>query len=198
MQQEIEAKFVSVDHENLRDKLKSTGANCTHPMRLMTRVVMDYPDQRLQKERNGWVRIRDEGDKVTCTYKEAEEGQFGAAREIEFTVGSYEKAIEMFKALGLATQSEQQSKRETWEYQGVQIVLDEWPWLEPFVEIEGPDEASVYRVSEALGFAWDKAVFGTVISLYRQAYPAIQSDAQVAAIASISFDHEKPDWFTAQ
>lgn len=197
MQQEIEAKFPRADHALVRERLKQLGANCTQTERMMTRLIMDYPDKRLQTERNGWVRIRDEGDKVTCTYKEALEGKFGAAHEIEFSVGSYEKAAELFKALGLSVQSEQQSKRETWEYQGVEIVLDQWPWLEPFIEIEGPDEASVYRVSEALGFAWDKAVFGTVITLYRQTYPAITSDADVAAIERITFDAVKPDWFEA-
>jgi inorganic triphosphatase YgiF len=60
MQQEIEVKFLNVSHKNVREKLAKLGAKCTVPMRLMRRVVVDYPDKRLQKSGDSWMRIRDE------------------------------------------------------------------------------------------------------------------------------------------
>lgn len=37
MQQEIEAKFLHQNHDEIRQKLKALGAKCTEPMRTMRR-----------------------------------------------------------------------------------------------------------------------------------------------------------------
>ncbi|HEY5805905.1 MAG TPA: hypothetical protein VIS56_00785 [Candidatus Saccharimonadales bacterium] len=43
MKPEIEAKFLDVDHDALRAKLKEIGAECTDPMRL--NIEMEGPDE---------------------------------------------------------------------------------------------------------------------------------------------------------
>jgi hypothetical protein len=45
MQQEIEAKFLNVDHDEVRAKLLAKHAVCVHPMRLMRRELFDYSDR---------------------------------------------------------------------------------------------------------------------------------------------------------
>ncbi|MFA5743114.1 MAG: CYTH domain-containing protein [Candidatus Paceibacterota bacterium] len=67
---EIEAKFLGIDTEKLRDLLKKNGAALVHSECLMKRNNFDYPDARLEKI-GGWVRVRDEGDKITLSYKQA-------------------------------------------------------------------------------------------------------------------------------
>ena len=69
MQTEIEAKFPDINPDELRKKLLEAGAVLVHEERFMRRKVFDYPDSRLEKI-GGWVRVRDEGDKVTFTYKQ--------------------------------------------------------------------------------------------------------------------------------
>ena len=64
MQTEIEAKFLDIDPEALREKLQSIGATLVHSERLMKRKVFDLPDQTFQQS-GAWVRVRDEGDKIT-------------------------------------------------------------------------------------------------------------------------------------
>jgi len=196
MQIEIEAKFLDINHDEIRAKLIDLGAKCVHPMRLMRRVVIDFPDRRMQNGGNSWIRVRDEGDKVTLTHKTTIENEFGGSEEIEVIVAEYEKTIEIFKAMGLIIQTEQESRRETWQLGRVEIVLDEWPWLNPFIEIEGPTQQVVKKISNRLGFDWKEAVFGSVITIYRIQYPHIKKDKHISAIPEIKFDIEKPSWFT--
>jgi len=195
MQQEIEAKFVNVDHDKVREALKAAGARLEHPMRLMRRVVIDYPDRKMQSEDNAWIRVRDEGDKVTLTYKTSEENKFGGATEIEVIVDDYNKTIELFKAMGLVVHTDQETKRETWVLDDAEVVLDEWPWLNPYIEIEATSEQIVQDVAQKLGFIWQNAVFGSVTTAYRLQYPSIKNDEHISTIPAIKFGLTRPDWF---
>lgn len=191
MQTEIEAKFLNLSHDEMRERLRALGAKLEQPNRKMRRVVLDYADRRLQ-QKNGWVRVRDEGNRITCTYKEANEHEFGGAKELEVTLNNYQTAVNIFLAIGMEIQSEQESFRETWDLNGTEIVLDEWPWLNPFIEIEGKTEEAVQSTAEKLGLKWDEAVFGTVITVYRSQYPRTPSDEAVSTIKSFSFEEPVP------
>ena len=72
--------------------------------------------------------------------------------------------------LGLEEQAYQESRREKWDLKGVEVVIDEWPWLEPFVEVEGESEEAVREVSMILGFNWDEALFDSVDEQYSRKY----------------------------
>ena len=45
--------------------------------------------------------------------------------------------------------------------------FDTWPGLPTFVEIEGPDEASVRQAAAALGLDYSQARFGSVDEIYK-------------------------------
>lgn len=57
---------------------------------------------------------------------------------------------------------------EGWLYDGVEITIDTWPGLEPFVEIEGPSEEAVRKVSSELGLDYAQALFGAVDVVYEK------------------------------
>ena len=76
MATEIEAKFLDIDHDEIRAKLAAAGAQLEVPMRLMRRQLFDYPDGRLQHANHGRLRIRDEGSQVTLTYKARGNGKY--------------------------------------------------------------------------------------------------------------------------
>ena len=50
MKTELEAKFLNVDVDKIRVKLKEVGAVLKYSERFMKRKVFDYPDKRLMKE----------------------------------------------------------------------------------------------------------------------------------------------------
>jgi adenylate cyclase class 2 len=146
MPPEIEAKFLHVDHAALRSQLEKLGATCRHPNRLTKRLVLDFPDRRL-RAKDGWVRIRDEGDKITLTYKQLNQRSLSGMQEVEVVVEDFVGTEAFLKAIGLEPYSYQETKRESWELDSVAIELDEWPWIHPFVEIEARDETAVWHVT---------------------------------------------------
>lgn len=199
MQQEIEVKFLDVPHDEARARLKAASAVCEHPMRLMRRAIIDYADRRMQTTTPdgwGWVRVRDEGDKVTCTYKHIASDGKDTTHEIEFTVSSYEKAVELFKAIGLVVHSEQETKRETWRLGDVEVVLDEWPWMPQYIELEGPSEEALEVAAKTLGYDWGKALRGSSDRAYRTYYPKMGPEESVADIVHLTFDGERPQWLS--
>jgi len=190
MQQEIEAKFLSTDHDVIRQKLTSLGATCEQPMRTMRRVTFDNA---AMKAKNGWIRVRDEGDKVTVTYKQVNELSADGVHEIETTVGSFDDMVAILRATELAGGSFQESKRETWHLGDVEVVLDEWPWLKPYIEIEGPSEAAIQDVAQRLRLDWSQAQFGDVMVAYRAQYPHLQRGDTVGDLPEVRFNAPLPD-----
>jgi len=71
------------------------------------------------------------------------------------------------------------------------VTIDEWPFLEPFVEIEGKSEAAVREISERLGFDWAQAVFGSTHLLNTKKY-GIPEDALNNEIPHITFAGPNP------
>lgn len=197
MQTEIEAKFLNIDHDEIRAKLQELGATLEQPMRLMRRVMLDYPDGRFQKkDPYQRLRVRDEGDEVTVTYKADNDTNY--AHEVETTVGSFDEMIKLFQAIGLTGFSYQESKRETWHFGDVEVVLDEWPWLEPYIEIEGPSEVAIRSAAEKLGFDWKEAEFGSVDTAYRKQYPGMTGLESIGDLPKVEFDKPVPDWLEAK
>lgn len=195
MPTEIEAKFLDVSHDAVRAKLKAVGARLTHPMRLMRRDLLDFPDKRFQTSpANGRLRIRDEGDKLTITFKKRPSDGKQYSHEWETTIGSYNAMKDLLLAMGLHAYSYQESKRETWQLDNVEVVLDEWPWLKPYIEIEGPSEESIQAVATKLGLNWTDAKFGSVETAYRAQYPGMTEDDTIGGVSEVRFGAPLPDY----
>jgi adenylate cyclase class 2 len=192
MNSEIEAKFLDINHDEIRQKLIALGAQLEKPLRAMRRVTIDTPHM---KAKDAFVRIRDEGDKVTITYKQFDQLSVDGAKEIEIIVSHFEESIALFAAAGLKHGSYQESKRETWRLGNAEIVLDTWPWLKPYIEIEGTDVKTVKSVAKSLGLAWNDAVFGDVMAAYRVQYPHLGMKDTVGNLAEVRFDDPLPDIF---
>ena len=195
MQPEIEVKFLEVSHDEVRGKLRVLGAQCEQPMTQMRRMIFDYPDGRLRVN-SASVRVRDEGNKIRVSYKQMKDHVANGSFELDFTVDSYEKAGELFERLGLKKISEQETKRETWRLDDCEVVLDEWPWLKPFIEIEGPSEASIKAVAAKLDFDWAQAIFGSANVAYQHEFPGINLAAgeNVNQLPELRFDDPVPQW----
>ena len=193
MQTEIEAKFLHVDHHAIRERLEAMGAVCDLPRHHMKRRNYDYPDRRLDKKQNAWVRIRDEGTKVTLSYKQLQDRTLHGTKEVSIEVDDFDQAEAFLLALGLQMTSYQETRRESWRLGDTQIELDEWPWIDPFLEIEAPTEAAVREMADKLEFAWEDALHGSVEIAYQDEY-AISEDA-VNKLSTITFAEAAPaDW----
>jgi adenylate cyclase class 2 len=185
MKTEIEVKFTGIDLDGMRRKLTELGATCEVPMRLMRRVAIDSDFMRTGKD--AFLRVRDEGDKVTMTYKQFDSLSLHGAKEIEVSVSDFDDTVAILAQAGLPSHTYQETKRETWKLGDVEIMLDEWPWLDPYIEIEADSEEAVRKAAGDLGFDWDSAVFGDVMAAYRVQYPHLTEKDTVANIAEVKF-----------
>ena len=190
MKNEIEAKFVNINIDDIRSRLTELGAILIQPMRDMQRVTIDTPEL---KKKDAFVRIRNEGDKTTITYKQFNSLSIDGVKEVEITVDDFDTAVTLFKEAGLTYGSLQESRRETWRLDEVEIVIDEWPWLNPYIEIEAPSEDLVISTSEKLGFNWDDAIFGDVMAAYRVQYPHLGLNDTVGNLPEVRFSDPLPN-----
>ena len=193
MKTEHEAKFLNVSIAGIRLKLAAANAHLEEPMRLMRRVTIDTPEM---KAKDAFLRIRDQGDKTTITYKQFDALSVDGAKEYEVDVSDFDEAIALFAAAGLSHGSFQESKRETWTLDGAEVVIDEWPWLNPYIEVEGESEEHVRTVSKLLGLEWSDAVFGDVMVAYRHQYPNLGEHDAVGNLPEVRFGDPMPDILT--
>lgn len=193
MNTEIEATFLDVDHNVLRRRLEELGATCTQPQHDMRRTVYDFPDLRLDKKA-AWVRVRQEAEKTTMTFKHRQSETAEGMKEVELIVSDYANAGALLEAIGLTVKGAQETKREVWRLDDCEIMLDEWPWIPSYVEIEGPTEASVKRVSERLDFDYSTAVFDSADGVYQKYFDVTRTEISTVPITF----GPVPDWLEAK
>lgn len=191
MKTEIEAKFLNINQDEIRSKLKEIGAILKYPERLMKRKVFDYPDERLRKE-GAWVRVRDEGDgEITLSYKKLVDRTLYGTKEITLDVSNFETMCDFLQACGFDSKSYQETKREKWILGTSEITIDTWPWIPTFVEIESETEEEIHRVSNLLGFDWAKALHGSVETAYQALFNV--TDDEIDGWEEITFI-PIPEW----
>lgn len=161
---EFEATFSRIDKEEIRKKLQEIGATLVHPEFLMTRVVFHPP---LPIE-GGWLRVRQEADKITMSLKVVNGSSIEDQKEVELEIQSVEEGVKFLDGIGAKQKAYQETLRETWKLNTVTVTIDTWPGLFPFVEVEGESEEKVKEVALQLGFSWDNAKFCEVSTLYKE------------------------------
>ncbi|KKP65057.1 MAG: hypothetical protein UR60_C0009G0016 [Candidatus Moranbacteria bacterium GW2011_GWF2_34_56] len=181
MKIEFEATFTNIDKDEIRDRLKKSGAVLVREEFLQKRVTFNFP---IGHERtDGWLRVRDikiiDGEKI--------ENQ----KEIGLNVDDFSEAVEFLETIGCQKKSYQETKRELWILDDVEITIDHWPFLEPLVEVEGKSEEAVKSISEKLGFDYAQAFFGCVSPLYVKKYN-VSEEFVNNHVAEITFESNNP------
>lgn len=196
MKTEIEVKFCDIDIEAMREILARAGAVCEQPMRLMKRALIEQPHHAAE---HSFIRVRDEGDKVTLTFKRRDDPAnptIDSVKEIEVVVSSFDDTVALLREAGWSYKTFQESKRETWRLGDVEVVIDEWPWIPPYVEIEGPTEAAVRTAAKQLGFDWSDAEYSHIDAVYLRHYDFAPGVRGVIDIREVRFDDPMPKEFT--
>ena len=164
--EEIEVKFLNVDVPALEAKLAALGAQKAGEY-FYRRRVFDYPDYRLNSA-GAWLRLRDEGDKVTLGFKQrlgmtSQDGSSNDAgmREVEIVVSDFDKAAELILALGFIEKFYQENRRTRWIKDGVEFDIDTWPELEPYLEIEASSWEKIDEAVTMLDLSPRQSVFDT-------------------------------------
>ncbi|MEU7013282.1 class IV adenylate cyclase [Streptomyces sp. NPDC046385] len=164
MKHEYEATFLNVDAGALQDKLASLGAEQALPRTLLTRKIFEND----ALDGGAWLRLRDEGTRSTLTLKQVTDSTtIDGTTEIETEVSDLHAMADILRRLGLDEVRYQENYREEWRLGDVAFDFDTWPDLPTFLEIEGPDEASVRQAAARLGLDYVQARFGSVDEIYQ-------------------------------
>jgi len=165
---EYEATFWPVLKDEIRSRLKAAGAELIRSEFLQKRKVFNLPTG--HEIKGGWLRVRDEGDKITMSLKIVDGNKIEDQKETCLVVNDFDEAVIFLESIGAEEKAYQETKREIWHLDGVEVTIDEWPFLEPLVEIEGSSEAVVKTVSDKLSFNWFEVLFCSADVLYSKKY----------------------------
>lgn len=153
---ELEAKLRVADLLAVRQRLRAAGASEDGDV-LETNAFFDTPDRALLARDSG-LRLRTSRsmwqpeDRHVVTFKGPRKpGAVKAREEIEFAVSDVSAARRLVEALGYRLDLSFEKRRSTWSLGECEVVLDELPLIGSFVEIEGPDVASIEAVRRTLG-----------------------------------------------
>ncbi|HEY2004654.1 MAG TPA: CYTH domain-containing protein [Candidatus Saccharimonadia bacterium] len=165
--EEIEVKFLDIDVPKIEAKLREIGATKMFD-RVYRRKVYDYPDMRLNAL-HAWVRVRDEGDKVTFGFKQrtgvtSSDGSSndGGMDEVEVVVSDFDKTALLLEKIGLKRKFYEENRRIRWAKGDLEFDIDHWPLLNPYLEIEAKSWDQIDAALKLLELnPADKKVFST-------------------------------------
>jgi len=173
--QEIEVKFCVQDLGKVEARLQELGARLLCPRLHELNLRYDRPDGSLRRAHQV-LRLRRSGE-VKLTYKGPSSIVDGAMsrQEIEFTVGDFEAVKAFLEALDYQIVVIYEKYRTVYELEtpgvfkdaGCLIMLDELPYGS-FVEIEGPDAASIRAAADRLGLRREAAIAESYLALFER------------------------------
>ncbi|MCB9798370.1 class IV adenylate cyclase [Candidatus Nomurabacteria bacterium] len=163
MKIEFEATFLGQDIDAFRDRLKKQAV-LLKPETLMKRVVFSAPES----VPGGWMRVRDESDKITMSLKQVTGSKVDDQKEVELIIDDFDAGVDFMKSIGATQKAYQETKRESWQCGDVRVEIDTWPGLQPFIEIEGKSESAIRVCAKQLGLDYSQAIFGGVDVVYEK------------------------------
>lgn len=172
MKTELEATFPNINKEDIRKKLKNSGAKLLRPEFMQKRYAFRLPKG--YQIAGSWARVRDEGNKITMSVKIVDGDKIENQKEVCLEVDDFNEAVSFLTLLGCEKKAYQETKRELWKLGDVEITIDEWPFLEPFLEVEGDSEKAVIDVINKIGLNYEDALFCAVDKLYNLKYNVSQ------------------------
>lgn len=195
MRVQTEAKFLKVDVDEIRKRLTMIKAVIIEPMNLFELAIVSQKHAE-KISSNSWIKLRTNPKHTTLSYKEKVDNQPGGILRTDIVIDSFDAALELLEKLGMFLKSFQESRREMWRVGDVEVSLNEWPWLTPYMKIVASEESAVRDVCARLGFEWSQAIFGDTTLAYVAEYPGIRLELgeNIAHMPEVKFGMALPQW----
>lgn len=120
---------------------------------------------------NKWIRLRKSNDEIELTVKhiyEKNTSKLQKVQEYEIKVSDLKEANELLESIGVVKRNYQEKIRYSFEYKNAQIEIDQWPLLEPYMEIECDDETLIKKIINELNFSNKEIVSLNTEQLYKR------------------------------
>jgi adenylate cyclase class 2 len=172
---EYEVRVLNIDTEEMINTLEKKGATLVEKS-FQRRYVYDLKPV----DPNRWIRLRTNGKKTTLAIKQQESANIDGTREMEIEVNDFDETNEILKTLGYVARGVQENYRMRYDLDGVEVDIDQWPHIPPFLEIEGKNAAEVYTTLDELGIDVNKSTCLGVMDIYKQVYKIPNADKDLA------------------
>ena len=190
--QEIEVKFLVRDLKVIEERLIALGASRSAERVRETNLRFDTPEGELTR-RHQVLRLRQDAGAVMTFKGPAQAGESVSVRqEIEFEVSDFGAAQRLLEALGYVVSVIYEKYRTTYSLGALEVVLDEMPFGS-FLEIEGPDSASIQRLAEDLRLDWPARSSASYLALFNQLRAARSLSAQNLTFAELAGVNAAPE-----
>ncbi len=147
MAKEIEAKILGINVDEIAKKIESLGGKKKEIFYKIYSYKLDDGSSAIEH-----ARLRDDGEKITLTYKKKYKETLTGTQEIEFEVLDFDKAADfMAKIIPEKKKYYQERKRWLYEIGDVEICIDFWPKIKPFLEIESNSTDKIIEMMKKLG-----------------------------------------------
>lgn len=176
---EHEVRVLEINIEKTIKDLEKLGAKKVGEMNYKR-----YVYHTLTGSENEWIRLRTDGNTSTITYKNVIDNTITGTKELEIEVNDFEKTKELIEVLGFKQKGYQENKRIRYMLNNVEIDLDSWPMIPPYLEFEGENEEEILKVVELLQIDKTNLTCLNCSDIYKTVY-----GIDIDKIKSISFDH---------
>ena len=186
MPKEYEAKFLNIDVDAVKKILRKHGAKKIHDPTKFRRMIFKRCEERGDKP--GFVRIRDEGNKVTMTTKVFENSRF--PQEHEVVIGdTFETGLAFLKSIGIDEKSYQETIREKWTHPlAHEITFDIVPGLPIYMELDCTDETKLNKLIDLLKLDRKQMKYGSYDKTFTEYYD-IPSNTIIHKTPKLTFEN---------
>jgi adenylate cyclase class 2 len=171
MPKEYEAKFLDINIDEMREKLRNIGASRMHDRIMLRRSVFHLCNSEIK----GYARVRNDGFGVSMTSKTYVDEKFPEENEVQIK-DDYETGVKFMLSLGLKKKAEQESYREKWTHElAHEITFDTLPGLPTWMEVDCTSEEKLNKIIDLLNLDKSKMRFGAFDLTYNEYY-GIETD----------------------
>ena len=171
---EIERKIFGIDVERVKNDILVLGAQKTFEG-LVKVHYMDSGDRRIHNK-GDLLRVREfGGDYTEIVYKTNKRTEGGCKIYDEYTLKGekFDETVRFFELLGFETTCTYEKRRTKFVLPDAEIVIDEYPRIEPFLEIEAKNAAMVDDLVKKLNLSEHESSCETINEFLKRKYPDI-------------------------
>jgi len=147
METEIEVKILEINVPEIINKLNKINATKIKE-KFQKRYTYDFNPIK----ENSWIRLRTDETTTTLTIKEIHNDNINGTKELEIIVNNFEKTNQFLNKLGYTKKNYQENKRISYKLNNVEIEIDFWPQIPPYLEIEAKTIKEIEKTVKLLGF----------------------------------------------
>lgn len=155
-------KIVDVDVKELKRQLSTHEARFVEKV-LMKRWVFVITQK---KGEESFIRVRTDGKKSFLAYKFRKGEGLRNTNEIETSIGDFDKTA-LIISKTVKERHYQENRREIYSYKGLEIDINYWPKVPPFIEIEGNSVRQIYKSINDLKIKGKLLGNVSMVQLYR-------------------------------